>query len=268
MVHLVPAGRQPSGADYKFGDSDIAAQRLSTVAEVFAESSRSFLSRCVPGPVGLAVDLGCGPGHSTRLIAEEVRAERVVGLDRSVTFLARAEAGDGLPVAFRRHDVTTTPFPVAGPDLLYARLLLSHLRDTASVVGRWLGALAPNGRLLLDEVDSVESEHPVARDYQRVVEAMLRENGQRLDVGRVLGAMPDPPGTVSREDHVAEVRPTSRQVGRMFALNLRVWRGDPFLVEEFGTEWLDRLQQRLDMAASGKMELPVVWTMRQMVLVV
>jgi len=54
----------------------------------------------------------------------------------------------------------------------------------------------------------------------------------------------------------------------MFALNLRVWRGDPFLVEEFGTEWLDRLQQRLDMAASGKMELPVVWTMRQMVLVV
>lgn len=268
MVHLVPAGRQPSGTDYKFGDSDIAAQRLSTVAETFAESSRSFLSRCVPGPVRLAVDLGCGPGHSTRLVAQAVRAERVVGLDRSVTFLARAEAGDGLHVDYHQHDVTTTPLPVARPDLLYARLLLTHLRDTASVVGRWVEALAPNGRLLLDEVNSVETEHPVAMDYQRVVEALLQGNGQRLDVGRVLSTMPDPPGVILREDHLADVRPTSRQVGRMFALNLRVWSSDQFLVEEFGSEWLGRLQERLDLAASGMMELPVIWTMRQMVLAV
>ncbi|MFJ8059964.1 class I SAM-dependent methyltransferase [Streptomyces sp. NPDC096142] len=267
MVQLTRSSRQPLGNNYKFGDNNIAARRLSTVADVFDASSRAFLLRSASQPVRLAVDLGCGPGHSTRLIAEVVQAQRVVGLDRSEAFLARAGTQGAPPISYQQHDVTTTPFPVEEqPDLLYARLLLSHLRDAVSVVGRWTRVLGLGGRLLLDEVNSVDTEDPVAMDYQRVVQAMLVQNGQRLDVGRLLSQMPDPAGTVIRKDHLVEVRPTSRQVGRMFALNLRVWSSDPYVIAEFGEKWLARLQDRLDQAASGEADIPVTWTMRQMVL--
>ncbi|MFF0445164.1 class I SAM-dependent methyltransferase [Streptomyces sp. NPDC004609] len=254
-------------AAYTFGDSDIAARRLSTVADVFAPSSAAFLHRSAPRPVRLAVDLGCGPGHSTRLIASTVTAEQVIGLDRSPAFLSLAAADAPARIGFEQHDVTEPRLPLAlSPDLIYARLLLSHLTDPVDVVRHWCAQLAPRGRLLLDEVDRVTTEHPVALDYQRVVDSMLRHNGQRLEIGSTLARMPDPEGTVRRDDTLVTVRPSSRSVGRMFGLNLRVWREDPYVAATFGTPWLMELQEHLDAAAAGEMDLPVTWTMRQLVL--
>ena len=65
---------------YSFGDSDMAALRLKIVAEVFAEASRQFLVQVGVSP-RLALDLGCGLGYSTHLLAETLRCQRTVGLD-------------------------------------------------------------------------------------------------------------------------------------------------------------------------------------------
>jgi SAM-dependent methyltransferase len=256
--------RQSDSAQYKFGDSDIAAERLATVAEVFEPSSAEFLRRSVLPGIRLAVDLGCGPGHSTRLIAAAAPGCRVVGLDSSDSFLARAAGGGQAGgVEFLRHDVRATPLPVQAPDLIYSRLLLAHLRDPQTVVARWAAELAPSGRLLLEEVENIASDHPVAADYQSVVDGMLARHGQRIQIGCALSLMDDPPGTTGREDRLVTVRPASRQVGRMFALNLRAWSADPYVTATFAADWLNRLQQRLDEAADGRYELPVEWTMRQ-----
>ncbi len=61
--------------------------RLAFVADLFDESSRAFLSEAVGFRPRLALDLGCGPGHTTRLLAEVLRPGRVVGVDRSVNLL-------------------------------------------------------------------------------------------------------------------------------------------------------------------------------------
>src|SRR6266508_1819732 len=100
-------------APYAFGDSVPAARRLALVAEAFEPSSRAFLERFAGATPALAVDLGCGPGHTTLLLDEVLRPRRTLGLDQSATFLevARATARQG--IVYLEHDVTTVPFPSA-----------------------------------------------------------------------------------------------------------------------------------------------------------
>jgi trans-aconitate methyltransferase len=89
---------------YVFGDTDLAAARLATVAEVFAPTSRSFLSDFAHRPFELALDLGCGTGHTTHLIAKVLRPRHTIGMDYSKSFvsLARLTVTNGL--SFIEHD--------------------------------------------------------------------------------------------------------------------------------------------------------------------
>jgi SAM-dependent methyltransferase len=237
-----------------------------TVAQVFEPSSRAFLERYAVSGASLAVDLGCGPGHSTRLLHDVVQPDRTLGLDRSASFLAAASVSAPPGVSFRQHDVTVTPLPVEQPDILYARLLLTHVKEPARVVREWAAELAPGGSLLLDEVESVETSDEIGKAYQSVVESMLLDNGQRLDVGRLLTTAAEPARATEIRQQLVTVKPTSQQVGLMFSLNLRVWRADPFLTSSFDPQWLDHLQTELDRAAAGLRSLVVTWTMRQLVL--
>src|SRR4030095_10992476 len=75
---------------YAFGDSDRAAQRLALVARVFEPASREFLAAAGRRGGALAVDLGCGPGHSTELLASGVGRARCVGLDSSPAYVEAA----------------------------------------------------------------------------------------------------------------------------------------------------------------------------------
>ena len=76
---------------YLFGDTDIAAQRLKVLAEVFAESSRAFLLDTDIGKPRLALDLGGGPGYSTHFLANLLQCEQVAGLDNSEHFISLAQ---------------------------------------------------------------------------------------------------------------------------------------------------------------------------------
>jgi trans-aconitate 2-methyltransferase len=111
---------------YTFGDTAPAARRLDLLAALFAPTTRSFLHRDAPQRPSLAVDLGCGWGHTTRLIAMTTGAVQTVGLDTSEAFLEAARAAPTVPgVEFIRHDITRTPIPPRSPNLLFGRFILS-----------------------------------------------------------------------------------------------------------------------------------------------
>src|ERR1700754_1705417 len=65
-------GRTPliSTCSYSFGDSPTAADRLAVMARVFEPEMRVFLAKWSHLSPELAIDLGCGPGYTTRLLAE------------------------------------------------------------------------------------------------------------------------------------------------------------------------------------------------------
>jgi SAM-dependent methyltransferase len=252
---------------YAFGDGPAAARRLDLLAELFEPASRSFLERvaALARRPRLGVDLGCATGHTTRLIAEVLEPDRMVGLDQSEFFVAVA-AGGPPGVEFAVHDVTRVPFPCPPADVCYGRLLLSHLPDPGAVLAAWATQLAPGGLLLADEVDRIHTDLPALRGYLEAAGALLATRGHTLEIGQVLTRLPDPPGLLRRDDRIGHLAPPAHRAAAMFALNLAVWGGEAVRAGVATPERLDRLAADLGAVADGEVEGSIRWELRQLVL--
>jgi SAM-dependent methyltransferase len=249
---------------YLFGDTDLAARRLEVLAGVFAASSRAFLTEATDTRLHLAVDLGCGPGYTTRLLADVLECEQTIGLDNSEHFIALAERTATDKVSFRLHDVTAMPFPVEPCDAIYARFLLTHQRDPEALIAKWATQLSSGGRLLLEEVDSIHTETAAFVEYLRIVEAMLTDGGGELYLGPPLGAMSDPPGLVRRSIRLAPSPVTTDLAAKMFSMNIQTWKHNAFVKENYSRESIERLEQALtDLAATPTNDKSIEWRLRQ-----
>lgn len=211
-----------SGSRYTYGDSEFAADRLDLVARMFEPTTRRFLQRAGVRGSQLAIDLGCGPGNTTRLIAEVLLPARTVGLDRSEIYLERARRGAPPGIEFQKHDAIATPFPVGPADVVFCRLLLAHLPDRADVVARWATQLASNGVLLLDEIEDFQSDEPALMDYVRLASGVVERAGGRLVAGPELAAMPEPPGTERFMNDATLMDVSPSDTATIFAMNLAV----------------------------------------------
>jgi trans-aconitate 2-methyltransferase len=242
---------------YTFGDSDLAAQRMALVAEVFGPSSRALLARAVPPGAGIALDLGCGPGHSTRLLAEVCRPRRTVGVDGSERYveLAHATTHDAA-VEFVHHDVTRLPLPEAPVDVVYARLLLAHLSDPPGLVERWLTQLRPGGVVVADEVESIEAPPGVLRDYEELVVALVAAEGGPMYAGPLLAPL---------GGDCVEVLVDAAVAARMYGMNLATWRDRALGLGLASADDLDRVAAGLGRLVDGQRgQGPVRWVLRQL----
>ena len=161
---------------------------------MFEPATRPFLERFAGHPYGLVVDLGCGPGHSTGLLAEVLAPGRILGLDQSPSFVALAAGSGSPPAEFAVHDVTVVPFPCPAADLVFCRFLLSHLPDPGAALAAWATQLAPGGLLLVEEVERIHTGQPALRSYLETAAALLAARGHTLEVGARLQRLPDPRG--------------------------------------------------------------------------
>lgn len=252
---------------YVFGDSDLAALRLARLAETFEESSAAFMRRSVDFRPRLAVDLGCGPGYSTRLVARTLNPERTVGLDNSESFLAHARATAYERVSFHLHDITTAPFPTGLCDVMFSRFELTHLRDPESVVQLWVGQLRVGGLLLIEEVEYIDTSDSTLNSYQDMQQGMLKQQGNALYIGPRLDAIVDS-GTMRRRSSEVEVlKVGAKRAARMFLMNFGVWRHNDFVQRSYGPTVLDDLESQLSAIAEGRIETaPVEWGLRQIVM--
>ena len=253
---------------YVFGDSDLAARRPALVHEVFSASTRPFLVEHVPDPPDLAIDLGCGPGLSTHFLVEVTSAGHVAGLDSSPRFIALARPSATNRVQFFAHDVTVTPFPVGPADLLYARLLLTHLADPSSAVTRWTTQLRSGGRLLLDEVESIETKHEVFRTYLGLVADLIAHEGGELYIGPRLEQLIRTDGVTKAASDVRRLAVDNFRTAGMFYLNLQNWKRHPFIGSRISPAELHRIEHELRRMAEEPTErCDTEWSMRQAVYV-
>jgi organic hydroperoxide reductase OsmC/OhrA/SAM-dependent methyltransferase len=259
---------------YAFRDGDPAAERLAMVARLFETPSREFVSAAIsdfPSTPRLAVDLGCGPGHTTALLAEVTGAERVVGLDESEHFLDLARSNAKPGVTFVRHDLQSTRWPVASgsgaaADLAYGRLILAHLPDPAVVTLSWLGELAPGGRLLLDELEWIRTDEPVLQQYLELVTELVAAHGVAMFTGPFLAELdPSMLGRRTRSG-VREWPVPVVDAAAMFALNLSVWRNDPAAGSMVASPAVfDRLATDLERLSDHGSKGRITWGLRQVV---
>ena len=248
-------------ARYTFGDDDRAARRLQLLADVFEPSSRTLLGSLGVRP-RLALDLGCGPGFSTALVAAATAAETTIGLDRSEAFVADARAAfPGL--AFVCHDVASG-FPTVAPDLVVARLLLAHLPDPAARARAWARELAPGGLLVLEEMEWIDAPDPALEEYEERVLAVVEHQGAPMYAGPLVAALGAGDGLHRRFDTVRRLRVPTAVAARIYGLNLARWRHDPSARARFDPADLDALAARLAALARDG-DGHVGWGVRQLV---
>ncbi len=251
---------------YAFGDSAAASQRLGVLAEVFAPTSIALLGALAHRPAELVLDLGCGPGHTSAMLADAFPSALVVGIDTSPAFVAEATASGPRRCRFTVGDVTRTPLPCAPADVVYGRFLLVHLSDPRATVAAWAGELRPGGVVVVEEPERIDTDDPDFRRYLELAGAVVADRGGDLYAGHELLDFTAPPGTsiIVAQDAPLEVR--AGAAASIFSLNLGIWGDDPVLagVADAGEveALLQRLQRRCSDAATGVIR----WHMRQVVL--
>ncbi|MFI5046310.1 MAG: methyltransferase domain-containing protein [Acidimicrobiia bacterium] len=109
---------------------------------------------------GSAVDLGCGTGELTAHLHRQVRAGHTVGIDSSVTMLARSSEFAGNGLSFRPGDIAD--FDASDElDLVAANASLQWLPDHEQLLARLTRALRPGGQLAIQV--PYNGDHPSHR---------------------------------------------------------------------------------------------------------
>lgn len=128
--------------------------RDSELRQAWAELLHAYL----PPPPASVLDLGCGTGSVSFLLAELGHAVTGVDFSGAMIALAKAKAADGLPAGagprrpeFHIMDAAEPAFAPESFDVLLCRHLLWALPAPAQVLRRWTALLKPGGRLLLIE---------------------------------------------------------------------------------------------------------------------
>ena len=105
---------------------------------------------------GRVLDLGCGPGVVTTLLAQQFASARVIAVDGSATMLARVEAvavrhAIGERVETRLIDLDGDLTPLGTADLVWAAMALHHAADEARTLREVRRLLAAPGLLCVLE---------------------------------------------------------------------------------------------------------------------
>ncbi len=104
--------------------------------------------------LGRAVELGCGTGYFTKVLAKA--ADTVAATDLCDGMLARAKehlhgAGN---IIFKKEDCMKTSFPDDTFDTVLIALILNHIPDPAAALGEAWRILKPGGRIIVVNPDN------------------------------------------------------------------------------------------------------------------
>ena len=172
-------------------DPDSELARLRRQAEVPSLLEQGLLQRAGLQPGSRVVDVGSGPGLTSRLMASSFSGCSVVGVELDGDLAALAtQLNAELPCRFVRGSALSIPLRDDCADFAYARFLLQHLPDIATVAAEMRRVVTPGGRVvLLDVDDGTLVFDPAPRHFEhfheRVVRAQRELGGDRF-VGRKL----------------------------------------------------------------------------------
>ncbi|UOR12874.1 class I SAM-dependent methyltransferase [Halobacillus amylolyticus] len=246
---------------YSFGDSNIAVERLNLVERMFGPTSRSFIRNTVKIHSKLALDLGCGPGNTTKMIAEEINPDKIIGVDVSRSHLNRAIENNDFE--FVEHNVTSTPLPNSPADVIFARFLLSHLPNPLECMEAWIGELKPGGSLLCEEDEWTHSNHPAIQTYFKLAAELIKHNGGDLYVGKRFGELEDNSNYKIQHREIVSITPPIELVARNFLLNFDVWRNEQYILDHYNQDFLNEIASEIQEISMNPDTTTVEWGLHQ-----
>lgn len=140
-----------------------------------------------------ALDIACGSGAVTRIMAHIAGPGCVTGVDRSASRLdeARTRASDAqCDVQFVEGAADALPFADQVFAFTHARMVFQYLRQPARVLDEMKRVTQPGGQVVVVDLDGqIEALHPVPEDVRHDLDTalqLLRGTGFDPQVGRKL----------------------------------------------------------------------------------
>ena len=187
-------GPEPKAVAYVLGHAPPELARLERQAAIFERATRSLLEACGIGPGQRVLDLGCGAGDVTLLVAGLVGPTgHVVGVDRAAAAVAgaraRAAALGRRNVSFLESTIDALDLPDV--DAVVGRFVLMHQAAPAEVLARAARFVRPGGVVAmmeshLEALSGGWHSYPASAAYATVLDLMLRTiaaAGGRTDMG-------------------------------------------------------------------------------------
>ncbi|WP_328823372.1 methyltransferase domain-containing protein [Metallococcus carri] len=137
------------------------------------------------------VDLGCGNGLATLLLAQRWPQARIVGIDSSAAMLAQAAAHDTANrVEWVEADVSQWNPRDQRPDVIVTNATLQWVPDHEPLIERWVSALPPGGAFAM-QVPGNFTAHS-----HRIIREAVADHPRAADLSGLLRADPvrDPAG--------------------------------------------------------------------------
>lgn len=255
-----PAGQ----AKYTFGTSPKAALRLEEIAGYFNPLAAVFIRQLIPEIPDIALDMGCGPGFTTNMLAEATGCQATYGMDTSPEFLKIARQ-QFCNCTFLEHDVTAVPFPVTA-NIMYARFLLCHLREPLDVIDDWMSQLKPGGLLFIEEIDTIDTYLDVFRTYLFLAEGIVAAQGASLFVGETLARAEYQWEVILNEP--VELPVMNRQAASWFHWNTQtIWKENTFVLDQLSPGERESIAEQLAQLRAGEDSVSsITWKMRRLVL--
>jgi ubiquinone/menaquinone biosynthesis C-methylase UbiE len=140
---------------YVLGHADFEIERLQFQADIIAPVTRRLINECGIEPGMRVIDIGCGAGDVSMLLAEAVGdSGSVVAFDREPRAIEMARAR-ALAAGHRQIEFLVAPedaFPKPPPfDAAFGRYVLHHLPDPVATIRRAAMAVRPGGIVAVHE---------------------------------------------------------------------------------------------------------------------
>jgi SAM-dependent methyltransferase len=165
--------------------------RLAAQADALAEDAAILFDRIGVGPGWSCLDLGCGLGEVTRMLAARVGpAGRVCGLDQEPRYLRHAEAIAVPNASYVQADALRSGLPADSFDLVHGRLLTGATSTPEALLREALRMTKPGGHVALQENDAGFAAcypgHPAHARLKAMLGRGLNESGHGSGIARRL----------------------------------------------------------------------------------
>ncbi|MBT3928289.1 MAG: class I SAM-dependent methyltransferase [Rhodospirillaceae bacterium] len=184
-------------ANYVIRGGEEGKARLRIVSDALWPTTHNLLNSAGIKPGMSCLDVGCGGGNVTLAMARLVGPSGMatgIDMDSAKMQMAQqdAEREKIANASFRVLDAGSPAYG-EGYDLVYARLLLTHLSDPLSTLKLMINAARPGGIIVVEDMDHSAifcyPACPALEKHLSQYDRMVRSNGADPDIGPKLPAL-------------------------------------------------------------------------------